>query len=56
MVFTNIDLKEIIWLAQYIDKLKHYFSFVYNADCIWDSWKTVEPGCVTYFPKREYFD
>ncbi len=56
MVFTNISLEQTIWLAQFIDNLKYFFSFVYNADCIWDSRKTIEPWCVVYFPERKLFN
>jgi hypothetical protein len=56
MVYTDLTFKEILGLAQYMDKIKHFFSFVYTADCDWSSWKTVEPGCLLYYPPRDLFN
>jgi len=56
MVFTDLSFKEILGLVQYIDKIKHFFSFVYTADCDWSSRKSVEPWCLLYYPPRDLFN
>ncbi len=56
MVYTNLSFKEILWLAGYLNKIKHFFSFVYTADCDWTSWKTVTPWCLLYYPSRDLFN
>ena len=56
MVYTDLTFKEILWLARYLDNIKHFFSFVYSADCDRSSWKLVQPGCLLYYPPRDLFN
>ncbi len=52
---TNISLKQIIGLLQYLDVDRQYFSFGYTADCNSIYLESTEPGCVLYYGNRDDF-
>lgn len=55
MVHTNISLKEMIWMAKYIDIPKKFFSYVYSSDCNLLSFRVTEPWCFLYYAPRDRF-
>lgn len=55
ILFTNISLKQLLWLLQYMDVEKRFFSYVYSAACDTRYFNTAEPGCVLYFASKEAF-
>jgi hypothetical protein len=56
MVNTNISLKEMLGMVQYIDKVKHIFSFWYTTECSNVAYRFSRPGCFLYTPQRELFN
>ncbi len=46
MVKTNISIKEILWLVQYIENERRFFSFVYTSDCDKRYFELTTPWCV----------
>lgn len=55
MLKTNISFKQILWMVKYVDNIEHFFSFVYNTNCIGRDFKNTEAGCFLYFPSRDAF-
>lgn len=55
MVYTNISIKNIIWMAQYLDNLKNFYSFVLTAECNSNSFKLMTSWCFLYYPDRAQF-
>ena len=52
---TNISLDEMIGLAQYMDNIKHMFSFGYTTECSIFAYKLSRPACFLYTPNRDLF-
>jgi len=55
MVNTNISLKEMIWMFQYIYDFKHIFSFWLTTHCSYKSYKMTDAGCFLYNWNREAY-
>jgi LCP family protein required for cell wall assembly len=55
IVKTNITLDEMIGLAQYVDNMKHMFSFGFTTECSMFAYKLSHPGCFLYTPNRDLF-
>lgn len=55
MVYTNISIKNIIGMAQYLDNLKNFYSFVLTAECNSNNYKLMNSGCFLYYPDRSQF-
>lgn len=55
MVYTNISIKNIIWMAQYLDNLKNFYSFVLTAECNTNNYKLMTSWCFLYYPDRSQF-
>lgn len=55
MVNTNISLDEMIGLVQYIDDLKHMFSYGLTTDCSNVAHRYSYPGCFLYAPDASQF-
>ncbi len=56
IVKTNITWKQMLWVGQYLDTEKRYFSFVYTAECDLRYIDLVEPWCVLRYGDRESFN
>lgn len=56
MVKTNINLKEIIGMLQYVFTLKHIFNFGLTSECGYRSYQSSQPGCFLYVPNRDAFN
>jgi len=55
MVKTNISIKEILWLVEYIQDEKRFFSFVYTSDCDKRYYELTFPWCVLVLGNRDDF-
>jgi anionic cell wall polymer biosynthesis LytR-Cps2A-Psr (LCP) family protein len=55
IVKTNISLDEMFGLAQYMDNIKHMFSFGYTTECSIFAYKLSRPACFLYTPNRDLF-
>ena len=55
MVNTNISLKEMIWMFQYIYDFEHIFSFWLTTHCSYKSYKMTDAGCFLYNWNREAY-
>ncbi len=55
VVKTNIAIKNLFWLGQYMDQERHYFSYVYTAECNRSVPDLMAPWCVLYFGERSQF-
>lgn len=55
MVKTNIWFKQILWMVKYMDKLNHFYSFVYTSECSSKHFTVMEIGCFLYYPSRDQF-
>ncbi len=55
MVYTNINLKEMIGLLKYKENVKHIFSYVLTTECSFRSVKWMHPWCFLYTPNRDNF-
>ncbi len=55
MVTTNISLKEMIWMFQYIYNFEHIFTFGLNTYCSYKSYTMTDAGCFLYNWNREAF-
>ncbi len=56
MVKTNISLKEIIGMLQYVFSLQHIFNFGLTSECGYRSYESSKPGCFLYVPSRDAFN
>lgn len=56
IVKTNISGKQILRMGQFIDLEKHFFSFVYTAECDLRYIDLAEPWCVLRYGDRELFN
>lgn len=56
MVKTNIGLKEIIGMLQYVFSLQHIFNFGLTSECGYRSYESSKPGCFLYVPSRDAFN
>ena len=55
MVTTNVSLKEMLGMMQYVSAIKHVFSFWYTVECSNIVYRFSYPGCFLYNPPRELF-
>lgn len=55
VVQTDIPLQQLLSLAQYAEWDKHFFSFVYTAECNWYDINFAEPWCLLYYADRASF-
>jgi len=56
MVKTNVSIKEIIWLIEYLEDEKRFFSFVYTSDCDKRYFELTYPGCVLVLGNKEDYN
>lgn len=56
MVKTNINLKEIIGMLQYVFSLQHIFNFGLTSECGYRSYDSSKPWCFLYVPNRDAFN
>ena len=55
VVQTNIPLQELLRLWQFAKWDKHFFSFVYTAECNGYNINMAEPACLLYYADRSQF-
>ncbi len=55
MVTTNISLKEMIWMFQYVYNFENIFTFGLNTYCTYKSYTMTDAGCFLYNWNREAF-
>lgn len=53
-VTTDLDYSQLLWLAKYLNRIDHYFSFVLQWYCN-DYYKLTYPGCLLYAPNSAAF-
>lgn len=54
-VKTNMQPKQLLWSLQYLEEDRHYFSFVYTAECNKSVPDLAEPWCLLYYGDRSAF-
>jgi anionic cell wall polymer biosynthesis LytR-Cps2A-Psr (LCP) family protein len=55
VIHTNISLKEMLGMAQYMYKPNHILSYEYTTECSNLNYKYSAPGCFLYTPSRDLF-
>lgn len=55
MVYTNISLKNMLSMVKYTDNLKHFFSYVYVADCNFTHYSVMWNWCMLSYADRAQF-
>lgn len=55
VINTDIDLQKLLWLGQYAEWDKRFFSFVYTAECNGYNINFAEPWCFLYYGDRAQF-
>jgi LCP family protein required for cell wall assembly len=55
VIKTDIPLQQLLWLWQFAEAERNFFSFVYTAECNGYNINMAEPGCLLYYGDRSQF-
>lgn len=55
VVNTDIPLQELLWLWQFAEAERSFFSFVYTAECNGYNINLAQPACLLYYGDRTQF-
>lgn len=55
VIKTDIPLQQLLWLWQYAENERNFFSFVYTAECNSYNINLAQPWCLLYYGDRSQF-
>ncbi len=56
MVKTNVTARNAVAMIDYAYDMPEILTFGYTTECSNAVWRTMKPGCLLYFPPREWFN